>query len=51
MNDQQHELNVIHLEILLAMAEQEAAYKQMLLLTQWKIARFQAMTGAGVPNA
>lgn len=51
MNVQQQEVNVIHLEILLAMAEQEAALKQMLILTQWRIAQFQAMTGAGVPNA
>jgi hypothetical protein len=45
----EHERKVIQLETLLYMTEQAAALEIMLILAQWKIARFKAVTG--VDNA
>lgn len=47
MNEREFDRKVIHLETLLYMTEKAAALEQLLILTQWKIARFKAMTGEG----
>lgn len=47
MNEQERELEIIRLETLLYMTEKAAALEQLLILTQWKIARFKATTGLG----
>jgi hypothetical protein len=51
MTEQERDLKVIHLQTLMYMTEQEAALQQMLIILQCKIARFQALTGAGSANA
>jgi hypothetical protein len=43
----EQERKVIQLETLLYMTEKAAALEQMLILAQWKIARFKALTGVG----
>ena len=47
MNEEKFDLKVIQLETLLYMTEKAAALELLLILTQWKIARFKAMTGVG----
>jgi hypothetical protein len=41
----EQERKVIQLETVLYMTERAAALEQMLILAQWKIARFKAVTG------